>query len=104
MNNNRHRYNLSNFKMIGLATKQIIGIIAVSVLVIGVGVGVYLVQRQQTIKSGAAGGPGSFVSAFELKDKDGHTILCDTSKNPPECTTRTLDINVRVKDLNPLLP
>lgn len=89
--------------MIALGAKQIIGIIAVSVLIIGIGVGVYLVQRQQTIKSRATGSPGNFVTAFELKDKDGHTILCDTSKNPPECTTRTLDINVRVVTPSPLL-
>lgn len=94
----------SKIRMTVLDTKQIIGLIVVSVLIIGLGAGIYLVQRQQIIKSRATTPPGNFVTAFELKDKDGHTILCDTSKNPPECTTRTLDIDVRVATTTPLLP
>ena len=87
-----------------LGMKQIIGIIAVSVLVIGIGVGVYLVQRQQTIKSRAAGGPGNFVNAFVMTDASGSAIRCDDRTDPPTCTTRTLDINVRVGSTAPLLP
>ena len=71
-------------------------------LLIGLGVGVYLVQRQQTMKSKASA--GSFVNAFEIKDKDGNLIQCDSSTNPPTCTTRTLDVTVKVKDNALLLP
>lgn len=87
-----------------LGAKQIIGIIAISLLVIGIGVGVYLVQRQQTIKSGATGGSGNFVTAFEMKDASGSAIRCDSSTNPPTCTTPSLDINVKVATTTPLLP
>ena len=88
--------------MPALGIKQIVAIVALVVLVVGVGAGVYLVQRQQTLKSKAAG--GSFVNAFEFKDKDGNLIQCDSNTNPPTCTTKTLDIQVRVKDVNALLP
>lgn len=84
--------------------KQIIGIIVIALLLIGVVVGVYLVRRQQTVKSRASGEPGNFVNAFEIKDKDGNIITCDSSTNPPTCTTSTLDITVKVKDPAPLLP
>lgn len=87
-----------------LGIKQIIGIIAVFVLVIGVGVGVYLVQRQQILKSRAIGESGGFARAFVMKDASGSPIPCDYSKNPPECTTPSLDINVRVGTTAPLLP
>lgn len=96
--------------MAALSIRQIIGIVAVSILIIGVGVGVYLVQRQQTLKSRAAGGPGNFVTAFELQDASGSAIPCDTSKDPPECTIARpaaspwLDIKVRVATTTPLLP
>lgn len=85
-----------------MSIKKIIGIIVILVLVVGVGVGVYLVQKQQTIKSKASA--GSFVNAFEIKDKDGNVINCDSSTSPPTCTTKTLDITVKVKDKTLLLP
>lgn len=88
--------------MMALGVKQIIAIVALCLLIAGVGAGVYLVQRQQTLKSKAS--RGSFINAFEIKDKDGNIIQCDDSTNPPTCTTKTLDINVRVKDTIPLLP
>lgn len=85
-----------------LDTKQRIGVVVILLLIVGLGVGVYLVQRQQSIRSRASA--GSFVNAFEFRDKDGNVIQCDSNTNPPTCTTKSLDINVRVKDLNPLLP
>ena len=87
--------------MKALGAKQMIAIIVVFVLLIGVGVGVYLVQRQQTMKSKASA--GSFVNTFEIKDKDGNLIQCDSSTNPPTCTTKSLDATVRVKDKTLLL-
>lgn len=82
--------------------KQTVAIIAVVLLIMGIGAGVYLVQRQQTIKSRASA--GNFVNAFDIRDKDGNIIQCDSSTNPPTCITKSLDVSVRVKDLNPLLP
>lgn len=93
---------MSNYKSRQLDTKQIIGLIIMTVLIFGLGVGVYLVQRQQTIKSQAT--TENFVEAFEIKDKNGSLIQCDSRTNPPTCTTRTLDINVRLKDPTLLLP
>ncbi len=88
--------------MRALGAKQTVAIIVIFVLLVGLGVGVYLVQRQQTIKSRASA--GSFVNAFEIKDKDGNLIQCDSSTNPPTCTTKTLDVTVQVKDKALLLP
>lgn len=85
----------------GLSKKQIIGAIALLVLIVGVGVGVYLVQTQQILKSKAS---SNFVNAFEFKDKDGNIIQCDGNTSPPTCTTKSLDIQVKVKDVNSLLP
>lgn len=85
----------------GLSKKQIIGAVALLVLIAGVGAGVYLVQTQQILKSKAT---TNFVDAFEIKDANGNILTCDGSTNPPTCTTSTLDIQVRVKDVNPLLP
>lgn len=92
-----------------LGTKQIIGIIAAAVLIIGIGAGVYLVQRQQTLKSRATvvPPPGNFVTAFEIREgtAGGSLVNCNPNASPyPECTTRTLDINVRVATTEPLLP
>lgn len=83
-------------------TKQKLSIAIFLLLIVGLGVGVYLVQREQNIRSRAAA--GSFVNAFEFRDKDGNVIKCDSSTNPPTCTTKSLDIQVKVKDLAPLLP
>lgn len=88
--------------MKALGAKQMIAIIVVFVLLIGLGVGVYLVQRQQTMKSKASA--GSFVNAFEIKDGNGNLIQCDSSTNPPTCTTPTLNVSVQVKDKASLLP
>lgn len=85
-----------------LSRKQIIGIALVVLVMVGAALGIYLLQQQQRIKSKASG--GSFVNAFEIKDQNGNIISCDTATNPPTCTTSTLEVKVRVKDVNPLLP
>lgn len=91
-----------NLNMKPFEKKTVIGLALTIFLIAGIGVGVYLVQRQQIIRSKAS--EGNFVNAFEFRDKDGNTIKCDSSTNPPTCVTKSLDIQVRVKDLNPLLP
>ncbi|OGE19358.1 hypothetical protein A3J19_04235 [Candidatus Daviesbacteria bacterium RIFCSPLOWO2_02_FULL_41_8] len=87
--------------MKALGIKQVITIIVVLVLVVGLVVGIYLVQKQQTLKSKAT---TSFVNAFEIKDSNGNVITCDASTNPPTCNTPTLDINVKVIDKALLVP
>lgn len=67
-------------------------------LVVGLAIGVFLIQRQTNLKSKAS---SSFVSAFTITDGSGNVINC-TSDNPPVCTTSTLNVNVKVKDLAPL--
>lgn len=89
------------FKFHNFNLKQILKASAVLLLVVGLGVGVYLVQTKQIFKSKAT---TNFIDAFEIKDKDGNILTCDGSTNPPTCTTSTLDITVRVKDPAPLLP
>lgn len=79
-----------------------IQILFILLLLIGMGIALYLVQNPQILKSRASG--ASFVNAFEFKDKDGNLISCDSSTTPPTCTTKTLEINVRIKDVNALLP
>lgn len=81
-------------KIIG--KKQIFGIIAVLLLIAGLLAAVYLVQRQQTMESSAA--EGEFVNAFEIRDKNGNILTCDSSANPPTCKTGSLDIEVRIKN------
>lgn len=85
-----------------LSKKQIIGIVGVVLLMVGLGISVYLIQKQQIFKSRASG--GNYINAFEIKDANGNIIQCDGSTTPPTCTTNTLDIKVRVKDTAPLLP
>lgn len=93
-------------KMPTLDIKQIIGIGIISLLILGIGAGVYLVQRQQTLKGRAVTPPGNFVTAFEIREgtAGGRLVSCDPSAVIPTCTTRTLDINVRVATTEPLLP
>lgn len=82
-----------------LHKKQIFAIIIFFVLVFGLVLTVILIQRQQTLKSRAA---QTWVNAFEIKDSQGNTILCDSTTTPPTCHTESLDINIKVKDLKSL--
>ena len=87
-----------------LGRKQIVGIAAVVLILMAAAGGVYLVQRQQSLKSKASAVP--FINAFEMKDASGTPVPCAMSATPgvAECTTNSLDISVRVKDTAPLLP
>ncbi len=92
----RNKLKFGNFNL-----KQILKASATLLLVVGLGVGVYLVQTKQVFKSKAT---TNFIDAFEIKDQNGNILTCDGSTNPPTCTTSTLDITVRVKDPASLLP
>lgn len=77
------------------------------VLLVGLFVGVYLVQRQQQIKSRASTPERTnLLQAFEFKDANGNVLQCTPAQDsePVTCTTSTLDINVRLKDSSALTP
>ena len=80
--------------------KKILSLTILLVILLSIPVGAYLIQRQQILKSRAT---TTALDAFELKDVQGNLINCDSSTNPPTCTTNSLDFTVRVRDLNPLL-
>ena len=77
----------------------IIQLAGVVVLLIALAAGIYLVQQQQGIKSRAS---TNIIQAFEIKDSNDKPIVCDGSKNPPECETSTSEIYIKVTDLEPL--
>lgn len=70
--------------------------IIVLVLLAAIGIGIYLSLNKQILKSKASSSPGEFVKAFEFKDQNGETIECDSSVNPPVCTTQTQGISVSI--------
>lgn len=74
--------------------------VLVLVLLAALAVGVYLVQRQQTYKSEAA---NSWVNAFEIKDSKGNVLTCDSTTNPPTCTSPSLNVTIRIKDKDALI-
>lgn len=82
--------------------KQIISFVMMIILMVGIPVGVLLVQKTQILKSKASSSP--ILDAFEIKDANGNLLTCDGNTNPPTCTTSTLDITIRVKDLDALIP
>jgi len=82
--------------------KQIISFVMIIILMLGIPVGVYLVQNTQIFKSSAY--QDEIFEAFEFKDSNGNVLSCDTSTNPPTCTTSTQDITIKIKDLDALIP
>lgn len=83
-------------------SKLKLGLGVLLILALGAGLigGVYMLQQQQNLKSKAS---ANLINAFEIKDDKGNTLSCDGSTNPPTCTTSSLDINIRVKDLEALV-
>lgn len=76
-------------------------LIILLVLLAGVGVGIYLTQKTQIFKPKAA---VNLLSAFEIKDANGNILNCrmDSDGVTPVCDTPTLDVSIRVKDVNAL--
>lgn len=79
-----------------ISIKQIILMV---VLLLSLVTGIFLVLRPQIFRSRAA---QNFINAFEVKDAKGNIINCDGNQNPPVCTTSTLDVSIKLKDLNVL--
>lgn len=79
--------------------KGLASIFIVLILIVGLILGIYLVQQRQSLRTRAN---IDELSAFEIKDQLGQPLKCDTSKNPPECFTTTRDFSIRLKDINNL--
>lgn len=83
--------------------KQIIFLLIFLILLLGLVISIYLVQRQQVFKSKAT---VNMLNAFEIKDDKGNIINCTPAvgDQPPICETGSLNINIKVKDVNSLVP
>lgn len=81
---------LGNFQV------SIVKLLLTILLLVGIGIGVYLVQFQQIFKPKAAVNASQ---AFEIKDDQGNIINCTGNT----CYTNSFDVTVRVKDLTPFL-
>ncbi len=73
---------------INISKKQIIFIV---LILVGIAVGVYLVQVQQIFKSKAA---INVNQAFEIKDSSGNVINCNGST----CYTNSQEVQIKLKD------
>lgn len=87
---------------LSLSKKQIISVIILGILILTIPIVVFLVQKTTIFKSKAASAP--IVDALEIKDGDGNIINCDSNTNPPTCPTSTIDITIRLKNPNALIP
>ena len=77
-------------------------IILIIILGVGLIAGLYLVQHPQIFRPKASSSP--VLDAFEIKDAEGNVLNCDGNTNPPTCTTSTTEVEIRVKDLEALIP
>ncbi len=68
-------------------------LIVVAILLAGLAVGLYLVQRTQIFRPKAA---VNLLNAFEITGPDGTPLSC-TAGNPPTCTTSSLNVNIKLK-------
>lgn len=71
------------------------GIISLSVLIIGLAVGLILVQQQQNLQKKAA---EDLINAFEITDTQGNSLPCSNQG----CETNSLEVRIKVKDLEAL--
>lgn len=71
-------------------------------LIAGIVIGLYLVQRPQIFRSRANEG-SQIVSIMEMKDSNNKDIHCNTSTTPPVCETETQNISIKIKDFDLLL-
>lgn len=64
-------------------------------LLLGITIGVFLVQRQQILKSRAQQAQDAFV----ITNPEGSPLPCSGTT----CETQSLDVQIKVKDLNSLI-
>lgn len=83
---------------------QLIGIV---VLLVGLIVGIFLVQQTQIFKPRASTTGPDLTKAFKVTNERGETLNCvretrnadGSIKDPVTCTTDTLNVNIQVQDL-----
>lgn len=66
--------------------RGLVQVILIVITLIGLVVGIFLVQRQQQLKSRAS---TNMIQAFEIKDGNGAVVNCEANKTPPECNIST---------------
>lgn len=89
---------------IGESKFKVWQVVVLVILLLGLGVGLYLVQRQQQLKSRASGGV-SLQDAFEIKDATGQVLPCQNQTDGSLlCNTSTQTVDIKVKDVNRLVP
>lgn len=89
---------------IGEITVSKLQIAIVVILIIGLAVGVFLVQRTQIFKPRADVGAIDLTKAFKITNDQGVELRCEPAQGstPVTCTTDTLNVQISVKDLNEL--
>lgn len=80
----------------------IANILILIILGVGIVAGLYLIQHPQIFKP-KAGGESLIIQALEMKDSEGNVVDCDSSTNPPTCTTSSQDVTIKIKDLDALI-
>lgn len=90
----------SKYMQQGVSTLKLILVI---VLLLGLAVGIYLISRPQTYRSKASVVRNDWTEAIEMTDSNGNKVVCNTSTNPPECTTTSPTINIKVTNPNLLI-
>lgn len=71
-------------------TKKALSSLVLAVLLVGLGVGIVLVGRQQILRTRAE---TDITQAFNIKDGQGNTINCSNNI----CDTSTLDVTIELK-------
>lgn len=70
-------------------------LIVVVILLVGLVVGLYLVQRTQIFKPRATG--ETILNAFDITDVNGSPLPCRMEGNTPTCDTSSLDVKIKLK-------
>ncbi|TSC85757.1 MAG: hypothetical protein G01um10147_1101 [Microgenomates group bacterium Gr01-1014_7] len=83
-----------------LTIKQLISLIILIILLIAIPATYYLVQNQQILKSKAY---DRIYNGFEVRDSDGQYLNPRDVNNQAVYDTDSLDVTIRVNDLNTLL-
>lgn len=75
---------------------SVLKIIMIVVLLLSLIAGIYLATHPQVFRSKAGSIGSGWVNALEMTDQGGNRIVCNTATDPPECTTNTPVIKVKV--------
>jgi hypothetical protein len=87
--------------MLLMGKKQIIGLIGIAVLVVGLGIGLYLVQTKQVIKSRASGTDSEAVLQ-NIKSQSGLNDDCQVHGSEADCTTDQTTVELNFSGLKEL--